>query len=187
MRIDVSLRLSLDETTVARGTVTLNRRIRFIVQLREREVEGIKRLMVVLPRQQVNGFWTDLIRTEKKQEIEAAILEEFHFMLTRDMEGEVPEVSVEALHMLLPKQEHKVKILAVARISIDQVLEIDGIQIKRYGKDYIINMPQYKGSTGYQDVIYATDPTLQQKIKATVLKAYQEEVRLQTYPFDEEA
>ena len=52
-------------------------------------------------------------------------------------------------------------------------LTINGITIKKGQRGYFINMPQYKSSDGYHDVIYAIGKAMQKKISECVLQEYQ--------------
>ena len=176
MDIQVEIHLSYDSDVWAFGMVTLENMIRFPVQLRKytNKENGEETSFLSYPRRERDGKWENILLPDKtlKEEIDKAVGEKIKEEMRKDFH--LPGVEVLSINPIVPRYPPNAKayICGVASIKI-LGLTIRGVTIKRGQKGYFVNMPQYKKSDGYHDVIYATGKAMQEKISECVLQEYQ--------------
>lgn len=176
MDIQVEIHLSYDSDVWAFGMVTLENMIRFPVQLRKytNKESGEETSFLSYPRRERDGKWENILLPDKtlKEEIDKAVGEKIKEEMRKDFH--LPGVEVLSINPIVPRYPPNAKayICGVASIKI-LGLTIRGVTIKRGQKGYFVNMPQYKKSDGYHDVIYATGKAMQEKISECVLREYQ--------------
>ena len=107
-----------------------------------------------------------------KEEIEKAVGEKIkeemrkEFVSSRDRNTSISPI--------VPRYPPNAKAYICGVASVQLLgLTINGITIKKGQRGYFINMPQYKSSDGYHDVIYAIGKAMQKKISECVLQEYQ--------------
>ena len=176
MDIHVEMHLSYETDVWAYGMVTLENIIRFPVQLRKfkNKDTGEETSFLSYPRRERCGKWENILVPEKKlrEEIEKAVGEKIKEEMRKDLY--LPEIEILSISPIVPRYPPNAKayICGVASVQL-LVLTINGITIKKGQRGYFINMPQYKSSDGYHDVIYAIGKAMQKKISECVLQEYQ--------------
>ena len=167
MRIDVSLKFGEpDRKTVAFGTVTIDRYIRFIVQVREVTIKEQTQLKVCLPRQLLGDKWCDLFKVDNMKEIENAVVAELSHLVVKDSLEYFPifkRVELEQVKEISAEGKDKITIIANVIVYFEHY-SIRGITLKQYKQDFIVQFPQYKSGHKYCDVIYFLEPKLKKKI-----------------------
>lgn len=176
--VQVDMRLSRQENIMAYGTVTINRAIRFMVQLRKsRDTDNKEKIFISYPRKEADGKWDDVISPDEdvKRQIEEAVTSAIKNEILRDLH--LPPVEIVEITAVEPNADKKVPICGVATIKISG-LTISGITIKRGKKGLFCNMPQYRQPDGnYRDLVYAITKDLQMKINTAVISAYEKKIK----------
>lgn len=176
MDIQVEIHLSYDTDVWAYGMVTLEDVIRFPIQLRKYKNKdtGEETSFLSYPRRERNGRWENILVPDKelREEIEKAVGEKIKEEMRKDFH--LPEVEILSISPIVPRYPPNAKAYICGIASIQLLgITINGITIKKGKKGYFINMPQYKKTDGYHDVIYATGKAMQEKISECVLQEYQ--------------
>lgn len=175
MDIHVEMHLSYETDVWAYGMVTLENIIRFPVQLRKfkNKDTGEETSFLSYPRRERCGKWENILVPEKKlrEEIEKAVGEKIKEEMRKDLY--LPEIEILSISPIVPRYPPNAKayICGVASVQLLGLI-INGITIKKGQRGYFINMPQYKSSDGYHDVIYAIGKAMQKKISECVLQEY---------------
>ena len=115
-----------------------------------------------------------------RKEVEKAVGEKIKEEIGKDFY--LPEIEVLSICPITPRHppDARAYICGVASIQV-LGLTIHGITIKQGQKGYFINMPQYKKTDGYHDVIYATGKVMQEKIAEAVLKEYKKTINVPNF------
>ncbi len=176
MDIHVEMHLSYETDVWAYGMVTLENIIRFPVQLRKfkNKDTGEETSFLSYPRRERCGKWENILVPEKKlrEEIEKAVGEKIKEEMRKDLY--LPEIEILSISPIVPRYPPNAKAYICGVASVQLLgLTINGITIKKGQRGYFINMPQYKSSDGYHDVIYAIGKAMQKKISECVLQEYQ--------------
>jgi len=176
MDIKAEIHLSYDSDVWAYGMITVENMIRFPIQLRKyrNKKTDEENSFCSYPRRERNGKWEDLLVPDKelKKEIEKTVGEKIKAEMRKELY--LPDVEVISINPIVPRYPPNARAYICGLASIRMLgLTIHGITIKHGQKGYFINMPQYKMTDGYHDVIYATGKAMQEKISETVLKEYQ--------------
>lgn len=170
--IQAAMQLSNQEKIMAYGMVTVDRSIRFMVQVRKYQTKsGEEKLFLCYPRKEENGTWSEVVRPDPEmgQEIQTAAVRAIQEEIIRDLHLPVIE---DAIVTLDDYKVGKVSVRGRASVKICG-LWIDGITIRHGPKGMFINMPQYKQADGtYKDLVYAVTRDLQDKISSAVLDIY---------------
>lgn len=171
--IHAAMQLSRQDDIWAYGMVTIDKSIRFMVQLRKYKADdGMEKMKLCYPRKEENGIWKDVIHPceELKQEIQEAVV----CAVKEEIERDLHLPAIEDI-LIMPEYEPvngKVKVCGRASVQICG-LWIEGITIKQGLKGFFINMPQYRQADGrYRDLVYAITKELQEKISDAVIAAY---------------
>ncbi len=175
MDIHVEMHLSYETDVWAYGMVTLENIIRFPVQLRKfkNKDTGEETSFLSYPEENVveNGK-IYLYPKKLREEIEKAVGEKIKEEMRKDLY--LPEIEILSISPIVPRYPPNAKAYICGVASVQLLgLTINGITIKKGQRGYFINMPQYKSSDGYHDVIYAIGKAMQKKISECVLQEYQ--------------
>lgn len=184
MNIEVEMHFSVDSDVWAYGMVTIEQNLKFPVQIRKIKKEnGEETSFVSYPRRERNGVWENIIVADAsvREEIQKTIGEKIKKLMEKQYV--LPEVEVLSVNPIVPRYPPKAKayICGVASVKM-YAITIHGITIKKGQKGYFVNMPQYKKTDGYHDVVYATTKQMQEKIADAVLQEYYREMDLTDVP-----
>lgn len=174
--IDVEIHLLEEGDILAFGIVTVNRCIRFPVQVRKYQDAhtGKDAPFISFPRRKRGGKWEDAVHPEEsiRKEIEAAVVAAVVREVTKDLH--LPKVEVVHMKQLHthPPEGAKAKLCGLATIKVCG-LTIHGITIKQGERGLFLNMPQYPDKAGeYRDLVYGTSKAMQNRIAECVIEAY---------------
>lgn len=189
MDIHVEIHLSYDSDVWAYGMVTLENIIRFPVQLRKyKNKETDKEVSFIsYPRRERNGKWENLLVPDKalREEIEKAVGEKIKEEMRKDFY--LPEIEDLSVCPIVPRCPPGAKAYVCGVASVKVLgLTIHGITVKHGQRGYFINMPQYRKTDGYHDVVYAIGKAMQEKISECVLQEYQRIVDVPNFGTEEE-
>ena len=176
MDIHVEMHLSYETDVWAYGMVTLENIIRFPVQLRKfkNKDTGEETSFLSYPRRERCGKWENIPADSSSPALVSAwpVGEKIKEEMRKDLY--LPEIEILSISPIVPRYPPNAKAYICGVASVQLLgLTINGITIKKGQRGYFINMPQYKSSDGYHDVIYAIGKAMQKKISECVLQEYQ--------------
>lgn len=176
-KIDVDIVIAKQDDIAAYGTVTIDRLLRFQVQLKYFEENGEKRMFLSYPSKKINEKWEDVVHphSDMREEIQKEVITAAKKEIQKELN--LPDIVVNEVIPIIPDEKIKVPIIGVANIEIFGI-KITGITIKRGLKGLFVNMPQYKYRDGtYRDLVYAMSAALQEKIEREILYVYNDIVQ----------
>ena len=173
--IHAAMQMSKQEDIYAYGLITIDRSIRFMIQLRRyQDKDGEEKMLFCYPRSYKNGKWNDVIRLDQDME------RELHEAVTNAIKEEIitdlhlPQIEDIKVTVIRCGKEEKTSVCGQASVKVCG-LWIDGITIKQGSKGLFCNMPQYRRGDGtYKDLVYAITKKLQQKISEEIIRVYEE-------------
>lgn len=180
IKIDVELRLADEVNTnvVAFGHCTIDRRIRFIVQVRKHDKDGVEEWKIHYPKLLQNDGWVNIIGFKDKSEIDTLITSELHKMLLVENLGGFVFDRIRILNPKLPNINGTNKVEVVADVELDCIdYMIKGIQLKQYGHSFLLQMPQYSGGSGFKDIVYPLNKDTRNIIRQAVFEAYRDTIK----------
>ena len=166
-----------DDGVLAYGFVTVDKLIRFPVQMRKyRDQNNEEKSFLSFPRRQTKeGGWEDVVHPDP--EMRAAITEAVGEAIKEKVAKDIymPEIdSVEVTPLKRPASHGSVYICGVATVRVGG-LTIKGITVKQGEKGLFCSMPQYRSLDGqYHDIVYGTTKAMQDEISEAVLGRYKE-------------
>lgn len=175
IEIQADMKLSNQHNIMAYGMVTIDRVLKFMVQLRKyTDKSGEAKMLLSYPRREQNGIWSDVVRPG--QEMQKRIQEAVAIAVQREIERDMhlPDVEVIELNLSESQPASRTPIRAVATVQICGI-SITGITVKQGKRGLFINMPQYRqADKTYKDLIYAITKEMQDKISRSVITAYKQ-------------
>ncbi len=176
--IQAAMQLSKQDDIMAYGMVTIDRSIRFMIQLKKCQTgSGEEKVFIRYPRKKEGEEWVDVIRpgTEIEKEIQETVAKAIQKEIMRDLHLPM----VEDVEIVLTDRDERRKVQICGRASVKICdLWIEGITIKQGTKGLFVNMPQYRQAEGtYKDLVYAITKDLQEEISETVIDAYRNSVQ----------
>ena len=173
--IQADMKLSKQDNIMAYGMVTVDRSLRFMVQLRKyTDKNGEEKMFLSYPRREQNGVWNDVVRPN--QEMQKKIQETVAIAVQKEIKRDMHLPHVEVIELMLSEIPpfSRTPICAVATVQISG-LTITGITVKRGERGLFINMPQYRQpDKTYKDLVYAITKEVQNEISNTVIAAYKQ-------------
>ena len=175
IEIQADMRLSKQDNIMAYGMVTVNRVLKFMVQLRKYvDGSGEEKMFLSYPRREQNGIWSDVVRPD--QDMQKRIQETVAISVQREIERDIhlPIVEVVELNFSETRPASTTPIRAVATVQICGIT-IMGITVKQGKEGLYINMPQYRQTDKtYKDLVYAITKEMQNEISNSVIAAYKQ-------------
>lgn len=173
--IKAEMYLSDSPAVWAYGNITLEGCVRFGVQIRKYadKETGEEKMFVGMPRRERNGVWEDVVKPDEqlREEIEVAVVDALKQKMLSDIN--LPDVEVVSVTRIRPHAPEGAKAYICGLATVRMCgITIHGITIKNGSNGLFVNMPQYRSNDGYRDVVYATNKSMQEKIRRAVLEKY---------------
>lgn len=177
LKVDVELRLAdKRDKVIAYGTCTIDRFIKFIVQIRVVTIDNQEEWKIYFPKQKKDDLWQELIEFKDRHLIEGEVTKALHALLLEDTRVfSIKEIRVTDLIPPKPNGSEKILILCNARVELEHIT-INGIQLKQYKGNFILQMPQYISNGKYKDIVFPIDAKIREYLKQKVLEKYLEEL-----------
>lgn len=179
IKIDVDLRLpdSKHDKVIAFGTCTLDRRVRFMVQIRKQLHDGKEQWGIQFPKLKKGDEWLNILEFQDRAVIEGAIGKELQKMLLLEQIEEFEIERVRVLNLKLPNVNGAVKPFILADIElIFENYTMKGLALKQYKNDFIVQMPQYVSDKGFRDIVYPLNHDIRQRIRDSAFQSYCNEI-----------